>query len=287
MTINNFIPTAWAAKMLLNLNDAHVYAQGYNRDYEGEIRQAGDAVKINSVGRVAVQAYTKNGSLTGPETLDDAQQVLLIDQAQAVNFEIDDIDKRQQMPKVMGEAMREAGWALADTADAYLAARLEEGVATANRLTAATAVGTGPTDDDAYELLVDLDVRLTINNVPRDGTQRWVVVPPWFEGVLRKDIRFVSFGTNTNRENLRGRPVGEAAGFTVYISNNVPLSGSAYTIISGYTGAATFAEQIPPSSFEAYRPEASFSDAVKALHLYGQKITRPYALASIVATQAV
>jgi len=287
MTINNFIPTVWAAQVLKNLNDEHVYASCCNRDFEGDIRDKGDSVKINSIGRVAVQAYTKNGSLTGPETLDDAQQVLLIDQAQAINFEIDDIDKKQQTPKLMAEAMREAAWSLADTADAYLAAVLVAGVATANVLTAVTSVGTGPTDDDAYETLIDLDVRLTVNNVPRDINRRWVVVPPWFEGVLRKDVRFVSFGTQANRENLRGKPVGEAAGFIVRVSNNVPVTGSAYTLVAGYTGATTFAEQIPPSSFEAYRPEASFSDAVKALHLYGSKVTRPAALASVVATQAV
>ena len=286
MTLSNVNPVIWAGELLLNLNDAHVYAQGFNRSYEGDIADFGDSVKINSIGRVATQTYTRNGSLTGPETLDDAQLVLLIDQAIAVNFEIDDMDKRQQKPKLMAEAMREAAWAFADTADAYLATQLSNGVATANQLTAATSVGTGPTDDDAYELLVDLDVRLTINNVPR-GNDRWVVVPPWFEGVLRKDIRFVSFGTQANRENLRGRPVGEAAGFQIYSSNNVPVTASAYTIIAGYTGAATFAEQIPAKSFEPYRPEASFSDAVKALHLYGSKVTRPYALASVVATEAV
>lgn len=286
MTINNFTPTVWTAKLLLNLNDAHVFAQGFNRDYEGEIGSLGDSVKINSMGRVTIQSYTKNSTITGPETLDDAQMVLLIDQSKAFNFEIDDIDKRQQTPKLMNDAMTEAAWGLADTADAYLAGVLSAGVQSANKLSAATSVGTGPTDDDAYEILVDLDVLLTENNVPRDSTQRWAFVPPWYEGVLRKDVRFISFGTDKNRENLRGRPVGEASGFTIYVSNNVPVTSLAYTVIAGYTGAATFAEQLPPDSFEAFRPEDSFSDALKALHLYGSKVTRPYALASVVATKA-
>lgn len=286
MTIDNFNPIAWAGEILLNLNDVHVYAQGFNHNYEGDIAQDGDSVKINSIGRVAVQTYTKNSTLTGPETLDDAQQVLLIDQSKAVNFEIDDIDKRQQKPELMAEAMREAAWAFADVADAYLAAILAAGVQPANKLSAATSVGTGPTDDDAYELLVDLDVKLTENNVPRDNQQRCVFVPPWYEGELRKDTRFVNFGTAKNRENLRGMPVGEASGFTVYVSNNVPLTSTEYTVIATYTGAATFAEQIPASSLEAFRPEASFSDAIKGLHLYGSKVTRPYAMASVVATKA-
>jgi hypothetical protein len=286
MTINNVIPTVWCGKLLLNLNDKHVYAQGFNRDYEGDIASFGDSVKINSIGRPTVQPYTKNGSLTGPETLQDAPQTMIIDQAQALNFEIDDMDKRQQNPKLMSDAVREGAWSLADTADVYLSNVLASAIPAANVRTAATSVGTGPGDDDAYEILVDLDVILTLNNVPRDINSRWIVVPPWYEGEMRKDIRFVAFGTTANRENARGKPVLEAAGFTIYVSNNVPVSSSAYTLIAGYTGAATFAEQIPPGSFEAYRPEASFSDAMKVLHLYGAKVARPYALASCVVTQS-
>src|SRR3989304_5615881 len=132
MTLSNVNPVIWAGALPLNLNDAHVYAQAFNRNYEGDIADFGDSVKINSIGRVATQTYTKNGSLTGPETLDDAQQVLLIDQAIAINFEIDDIDKRQQRPKLMRAAMVEASWALADTADAFLATTLEASGAKAN-----------------------------------------------------------------------------------------------------------------------------------------------------------
>lgn len=286
MTIDNFNPIVWSGEILLNLNDVHQYAQGFNRDYEGDIASFGDSVKINSIGRPTVQSYTKNGTLTGPETLVDAQQTLLIDQSQALNYEIDDIDERQQKPKLMREATSEGAWSLADTADVYLSNVLNSAIISANTRTAATSVGTGPGDDDAYEVLIDLDTILSVNNVPRDPGRRWVFVPPWYEGELRKDNRFVSFGTQANRENLRGKPVGEAAGFTIYVSNNVPLSGSAYDLLAGYTGAATFAEQIPVGSFQAFRPEASFSDAMKVLHLYGAKVTRPYALAKCVATQA-
>ena len=285
MSLNQMIPTEWALRLLTNLNDAHVYAPLLNRDYEGQIKAKGDTVKINSIGRVAITAYTKNGALSAPETLDDGQLMLAITEAQSFNFEIDDIDKRQQQPKMMDEAMQEAAWGLSDVADTFLAAMLEAGVATAapdNTLSAAGAVGTGASDDDAYELLVDLGVLLDESNVP--GSGRWVVIPPWYHGALLKDPRFVSFGTDANRSLLRNGQIGEAAGFTVAKSNNVPVSGSAFTVIAGYRGAATYAEQI--NDPEGYRPELSFSDAMKGLHLYGAKVTRPYALASVVATAA-
>lgn len=281
MTIDNFIPTVWAARLLSNWNDAHVFPKTCNRDWEGEIKSIGDSVKINSIGRVTISTYTKNATISAPETLDDSALWLTIDQGNYFNFAIDDVDKVQQKPKVMDEAMKESAWGLADVVDSFIATTIQAGVATANQL-AARSIGVSAADDDAYETLVDLDVLLTTANVPRAG--RWIVIPPWFEGVVRKDSRFVGFGTDKNRAALRGEPIGEASGFTLYVSNNVPLSGSTYTILAGVTGATAFAEQIDKT--EAYRPENRFGDAVKGLMVYGAKVIRPYALASCPVTQA-
>ena len=284
MSIDNFIPTLWAVELLENLNDKHVYSDLLNRDYEGQINNVGDTVKINSIGRITIATYTKNSTINAPETLDDSNLMLAITESDYFNFEIDNIDKKQQQPKLMGDAMKEAGWGLSDVTDAFVASLLEAGVATAapdNTLAAAT-VGTGATNADAYELLVDLGVKLDESNCPEDG--RWVVIPPWYHGMLLKDPRFVSFGTDKNRELLKNGQIGEAAGFLILKSNNVPVSGSAYTVIAGHKVSASFAEQInDPKAFE---PEDSFSDAMKGLHLYGAKVTRPYALASVVATSA-
>ena len=110
MTINNFSPTAWAGSVLKNLNDAHVYATCCNRDYEGDIKSFGDTVKINSLGRVTVSDYTKNSTISAPETLIGAGQTLTIDTAKYFNFEIDDIDKMtpQQYLKLISTPAGEA-----------------------------------------------------------------------------------------------------------------------------------------------------------------------------------
>lgn len=282
MTLDTFIPQVWSANLLENLNDKHVYVSLLNRDYEGEIRASGDSVRINSIGRVTIQDYTKNGSLNAPETLDGDGQVLIVDQAKAFNFEVDDIDKAQQKPQVMSRFMEEAAWGLADVRDNFAAVLMVAGVATANKLSAATSVGVGASDDDAYSILVDLDVQMTITNTPSGG--RWAVIPPWFHGVLRKDPRFVSFGTGENRGTLANGSIGQVANLMIHQSNNVPVAGSDYTIIAGHSSCGTFAAQI--TDVEAFRPEASFSDAMKGLDLYGAKLTRPEQIVSIVATSA-
>jgi len=128
MTIENFNPTKWADSILLNFNDAHVYVARCNRDYEGDISDSGDSVKINSIGRVNTFSVTKAADITAAQDIEGAQQVLVIDQQIGFHFYIEDIDKAQNKPAVMGAATREAGWALADAADVVVANAMRDGV---------------------------------------------------------------------------------------------------------------------------------------------------------------
>lgn len=281
MALENFIPEVWSARLLFNLNKAHVFTQAgvINRDYEGDIQEAGDTVRINSIGRVTISSYTKNADIAAPEALSDAQTVMLINQAKYFNFQIDDVDRAQQRPQVMDAAMQEAAWALNDAADGYVAG-LYTDIDTANFVGTEAAPKTGFTAANVYEYLVDLKVLLDEDNVPMDG--RFVIVPPFLHGYLLKDQRFVSAGTAATDQVLRNGEVGQAAGFRVLLSNNVKSTTSTtkYKVIAGHPVAWSFAEQV--RKVEAYRPEKRFADAVKGLHLYGAKVVRPSALACLV-----
>lgn len=292
-SIDNFIPVIWSARILVGLQKALVYAQAgvVNRDYEGEIREVGNTVNINSIGDPTIFDYTKNTDMPPAETLSGAQKQLVIDSAKSFNFQVDDIDKLQQKPKVMDTALGRAGYRLADVTDQYLSNKMYAG-ATVNTIgtlaTPIVAPTPTPGSTGAYEQLVDLGVKLDENNVPTDG--RWVVVPPWYHGVLTKDSRFVSYAAI---DVLYNRQVGEAAGFAILVSNNTPSvaapSGAGNTttrniVIAGHEMATSFAEQI--NQVEAYRPERRFGDAVKGLHLYGGAVTRNEALAILITTRS-
>ena len=284
MSLNNFIPTVWANSLLTNLNDSHVYANCVNRDYEGEIKGAGDVVTINSIGRVTIGNYTKNTWNLTPEVLDGSGQKLTIDQQKYFYFGIDNIDAAQGKPSVMNAFMEEAAWGLSDTADSFLATTIAAGVASANVLTART-LGTGGSAEDAYETLVDIRTQLTKKNTPRGN--RWCVVPSDFIGLMLKDPRFSSFGTEGNlRRAMSGDFMETLVGMKLYESNNVPVSGSEYTILAGYKGAVTYAESIPDGQPEALRPEGGFADALKGLHVYGAQVTRPDNLVKVAVTFA-
>ena len=50
MAVTSFIPEIWNARLLNALRADLVYTNLFNRNYEGEIRQAGDTVHINTFG---------------------------------------------------------------------------------------------------------------------------------------------------------------------------------------------------------------------------------------------
>jgi len=288
MALNNFIPQIWAARLLQNLNEAHVYANLANNDYEGEIKNVGDTVKINAVGRVTIGSYTKNTNMSSAETLTDAQTTLTVDKADYFNFQIDDVDRAQQRPKVMDEAMREAAYGLSRAVDTELA-KMHTLTPADNKIGAdgsSAKLGLVLTAGSAlYDYLVDLKVILDQNNCPDDG-RRWVVVPAWAHGALLKDSRFIN-ATETGNQIRTNGLIGKAAGLNVYMSNNVTDDGQSvktYRIIAGHPMTVSFAGQI--NSVEAYRPELRFADAVKGLHVWGYKVVRPALLATLYAKNA-
>jgi hypothetical protein len=119
-----------------------------------------------------------------------------------------------------------------------------------------------------------------LQTFPADG--RFVIVPSWYHAMLLKDDRFVRAGTAKTDQVLANGMVGEAAGFTIMKSNNVPnTTNTLYKIIAGHKMAFSYAEQIV--KVEAYRPEKRFSDAIKGLHVYGGKLVRPYCWAVLTA----
>ena len=284
MSVANFIPTIWSARLLAHLDKAHVYGALVNRDYEGEIKNFGDTVKINQIGDVTIKTYTKGSDIADPDDLSGNQTMLTINQAKYFNFSIDDVDAAQTNPKLMDEAMQRAAYGMNDVTDTYIADLMQVGASNSGQ----NALGEEfdpivPTSSTAYDYLVDLSTDLTDKNVPTIG--RWVVVPAWFHGLLLKDQRFVGNGTDYNKALIEGGEVGKAAGFSVYLSNNVPnTSGRKYKIIAGTNQAASYAEQILKT--EAYRPEKRFSDAVKGLHVYGAQVVQPKALSVLIADKA-
>lgn len=282
MSIARFRPEIWSANLLVALRKSLVYGSPMvvNKDYEGEISEYGDTVRITSISRPAIGTYVPNQTtITFPE-LTDAQRTLTIDQAKYWSFSVDDVDARQARGNVMPQAADEAAYALGDVIDQYIAS-FYTGVQSANQLGSIT-VNSATTPTDAYDkVIVPLKIKLDKANVPTAG--RYIVLTPELHGCLLRDARFIKVNEAGTDEGLRNGHVGRASGFDIMVSNNTPnTSGSEYVIQGGVNSAISFAEQI--NKVEALRPQSSFSDALKGLALYGAKLVRPDALATALVT---
>lgn len=256
MAITTFIPEIWAARLLEHYNRNLVIANLLNRNYEGEIRQYGDTVHINSLEDITVKEYTPNVDIDAPEQLTTVDQTLVIDHGMYYNFYVDDVDAAQARSDLMDAAMRNASYLLAQDTEDYVIEKLLEG---------ATAAGSGAlTSTNVYEQIVAIKTKMDQGNVPRAG--RKLIVPPSVEGFLLLDNRFVTGGAGEGR--LENGVVARAAGFDIYMSTSLDN-----VMIAMRSEDATFANQI--NKTEAYRPEAKFADAVKGLALCGAKVTNP------------
>lgn len=272
--VTSFIPELWAARLLANLEEAHVATQFVNRDYEGEIKQQGDTVHVNTLGPISVKDYdatAKADGIDAPETLDTDDQTLVIDQAKYYNFKVDDIDRVQAAGPLMDQAMHNAAFAIAHEIDTKIFKTISDAVPTKNK------VGSATTDIDAtnvYSTIVALRNKLNKANAPKDG--RKIACSTDIVGLLLLDDRFVKSGVDAAEDRLVNGYVGRVAGFDVYETEDVPEG----EILATVPMATSFAEQITET--EAYRPENGFADAVKGLEVYGVKTFYPTACAKAV-----
>ncbi len=271
MALSYFIPTVWSETLYRELDREYIAVKNCSRDFEGDIKNVGDTVKIVGVSPVSVFNYTKNTDMSAPEELTDSVRTLQINVAKAFNFAIDDIDKAQATPKLMKEAMHVAASALANEADKYVYG-LYSSVAADQTVTV-----TGLTSSDVIDTLLEVKQKMLENDVA--GNEEIILeVPPV---VASKIVKARILNGTDNTETLDRGCIGTFMGFKVFVSNNIKsanvTSGGEtlkyYKCFARTKRAITFAEQI--NEIEAYRPELRFADAVKGLHLYGAKIVYP------------
>jgi len=272
---STIVPTFWSATLLEDLKKELVFGSLTNAQYIGEVKY-GQTLKIFNVSGVAITDYsplTGFGDTWTPSRA-EAEEVttLTIDKAKAFQFFIEDLENRAVLVDLMSAIMRETTYNLRDVVDQYIAGLFEAG-ATRFLTDKGAEIAAELTDTYTfYDLLVDVDTLMNKNNVPRNG--RWIVVPPELRALLLKDNRFVANASSPQAYvSLLNGEVGQAAGFTVKMSNNVLEQKPYLRFYAGTNDALAFAYDV--EKIETYRPENRFADAVKGLFVYGAKVIRP------------
>lgn len=280
MALEQFIPELWAGDVITNLQKNLVFGAVANRNYEGQISEAGSVVKINYLGPTTVSTYSPASTTITYADLDDAQRELKIDQQKYFSFRVDDIAAAQSKPEVRAAAMIDAAYRLKNEADSFIAGKYTDATIIGSLGTESSAIAI--TSINVTEYIGLINQKMDENNVPEDG--RWLIVPPWF---IQKMVLARVFLDTNNSEVLSNGKMGRYLGFDIYKSNNVstktPATNTGARILAGYSGTITLAEQI--LKMETLRLESKFGDGIRGLYVYGAKVVRPETLACLRATE--
>jgi len=267
-----------------------------NTDYYGEIENFGDTVKIIKEPTLTISSYAR-GAVINPQDLADDQITMVVDQANAFAFKIDDIEERHSHVNFEALATSSGAFSLKRAYDASVLQVMADGAGiTGTSTTFGSAsspvdiTGSG-NEDVAVNLMMTMARELDDASVPEEN--RWFVAPPiFYENAFKAGAKFAEVqvtgdGTTPLRNGLVMQ--GNIAGFNCYKStalNNsgtdvVTLSGqdttNDFVIMAGHMSSTATASHIAKT--EVVRSTETFSDIVRGLHVFGRKVLRPEALA--------
>lgn len=272
-----FIPEIWSQKLNSMLSKECVMLQCVNRNWEGEIKNQGDSVKIITPATVSV-ATLGSTNITYSE-LEPESTDLIIDQKKFFAFKINDVAQVQANTDIMEAHLENAKKAIEEVQDSYLLS-MHANVETANIV----GSDTSPVALDKttiYQQFVKLALCLKNSNAVSATKRPWVVINPTVESYLLQSSEFIG-AHNVADETLREGAIGRIAGMDVLVSTNLTAVDGKYYVLAGTNDAITFASQL--AKIESLRDKDSFSDLVRGLYLYGAKTVQPKALAKMVIT---
>lgn len=266
MAITHFQRTVWSAKIQTALETTTGLKNHSDYEFEGEIKGAKE-VKILGVQRPTISTYVPGTKLTREQGTDKSQ-ILKIDQFRYFNFDVEDIDQAQSQKGLLATLTAEAGKGLAEEADKYIAKVVKDAVDAGEVQASASAVSV--TKTNAIATLEEALTVLYANNVKTNEELYYEVTPKVFS-LMRQGMTELA---TTNVEMIKKGAVGKYGNALICIDNNLPeFDGKSKGMFLRTKKAVAYAGQI--ESTEAYRPEDSFSDAVKGLFVFGAKVVRP------------
>ncbi len=272
-----FIPEVWSAKLNNMLEKECVMLQCVNRNYEGEIQNQGDKVKIITPATVGIS--TLGTEAISYSELNPTSMDLVIDQKKFFAFKINDIAQVQTNADIMEAHLTNAKNAIEEVQDAYLLS-MHANVA-ADNIVGSDETPITLSKEGIYEKFVTLARKLKDSNAVKAGKRPWVVINPLVESYLLQSTEFIN-ANNVADETLREGAIGRIAGMDVLVSTNLTPVDKKYYILAGTNDAITFASQL--AKIESLRDKDSFSDLVRGLYLYGAKTVQPKALAKMIVT---
>lgn len=276
------VPEIWSKLILRNFDDYGVMADCVNRDHEGEIRYAGDTVRIAKLGDITVNTHSDNTAITYQVPTGE-ELVLKADQQKNWGFRITTIEQKQANVKDLQEKYSaRARYAITKTKDSYLQTLGLAGVDAGNQLGAETV-----TKANIYDLCLELFQKLADSNAinddgkAEDGKRPFLILPPALVRVIKASPEAKN-ATTLGDETIRKGTIMQFAGFDIKQSTMLKAVEGAYSVLAGTKEGITYADQILET--RAMEDKDYFGVFVSGLYVYGAKVVQPKALASAVIT---
>jgi len=279
----NFSPIIYSQKVQKFFRTASVVEAITNTDYAGEIENFGDTVNIIKEPTVSVQAYTR-GAAVNPQNIQDDQLQLVVDQANAFAFKVDDIEERHSHINFESVATSSGAYALKNEYDKNVIAAMFAGPSASSPAHvigsdgSGVDVGFGSSEIDPVDLISKHSRLLNKQDVPEEN--RWFLGSPEFMEQLGQTSSKLMDDTTGNAAPLRNGKVysGKIMNMEIYMTNNFAASGTSnyYKVLSGHMSSTATANHI--AKIEVIRDTDSFSDVVRGLHVFGRKVLRDVAL---------
>ena len=298
---NGFIPEIWSGKLVEKFYASTVLSAISNTDYEGEIKNQGDRVKIRTKPTITIRDYRADGQLT-LERPEGSNIELYIGNGKYFNTILDDVMETQSDLNALSIWSDDAAQQLKISVDSDVLGGLLGGMnvknkgTTAGKITSSINLGASGTpvtvvarspsagQVEILDMLLRLGQALDEQNIPEEG--RWVILPVWAVAQLKfSDLR-QAYITGDSVSPLRNGRVGMVDRFTIYSSNLLPsgvaggLAAGEFVVYAGHAHGLTFASQI--SKVETLRSELTFGTVLRGLQVYGYQIVDGTALAQAV-----
>ena len=306
MPWQNFVPTVEAKKLLKERDKHLILAAHCTREFEGQVKKAGDRVKIFGVGSPTIYTLNKDGkyeaNMVGPgsiagsgkqiiqggipvaEDIEDTEVEFAVQQMAVWNWGMGDVDAALMggAKGKMAKLRQKQGKKLAEIHDSYVAKVMsgfepckykgEEVDETDGKVLIKNGSGDGFINP--CDLIDNIVQKLNEQDVP-DSEQLVLECSPRFWKILKKEYR--DLDTN-NSAMLAGRKCGEYNDVKVFKTNNTNVDGSEFIFVRTLD-AVSFVD--PHTKTKAYEPERGFAEAVKGWNLYDAAIIDPKGLISV------
>ena len=312
-----FIPTLWSGKLLAKFYQNTMLSEVTNTDYEGELKNQGDTVRIRLAPSITISDYTVGQNLSY-EVPTPIFQDMQVNKGKYFGVQVNDVLAYQSDMNLMNMFTEDAAKQLKISIEneVFFNSFVTEGPAaqnegaTAGKISAAYNLGTDvapidqATPENVLKAILRMSTVLDEQNVPEDG--RFLVISPFDRHLLMQSNIAQAYFTGDQSSTIRTGKIGMLDRFSVYVSNLLPRGEAGKALVAGLSATSTggtvsgakarrimVAGTKAATSFamtinktEPLRNQTDFGDIVRGLAVYGRKVVKPEAMVTAVVGSA-